>query len=236
MLKKIITLKREIARYSPLTPASQQSWKYFFRWIKTLDVTKTSIDYGLPWFSFQAIDYIKENLPNEARVFEFGGGGSTIFFERKKCEIHTVEHHKEWFANIAGKFKAMEFPWNGYLIEPDKGDLAQVPEIGNPLHYSTDDSEYHNMNFKKYATKIDEFEDGYFDLVLVDGRSRPSCTYHAIPKIKSGGMLIIDNTEREYYLEYFEKNFADKFEKVLDVYGPVPYITWFHKTSVFRKK
>ncbi len=236
MLQKALTLYREIRRHKSLTPASSQSWKYYSHWKKTLVEGKSSLDFGLPWFTFQAIDYIDQHLPEGARVFEFGGGGSTVFFQKKKCLVYTVEHHKEWFENISKSFQSSTPVWNGFLIEAEAGDLVSQPEIGNPLHYTSDDEGYKHKNFKSYATKIDGFENGFFDLVLVDGRSRPSCVFHSIDKIKKGGYLVIDNSEREYYNAYFNANFASQFEKVLDVYGPVPYITWFHKTTIYRKK
>lgn len=236
MLQKALTLYREIRRHKSLTADSSQSWKYYSRWKKTLIEGKSSLDFGLPWFTFQAIDYIDQHLPEGARVFEFGGGGSTVFFQKKKCHVYTVEHHKEWFENISKSFQSTTPAWNGYLIEAEQGDLVAAPEIENPLHYTSDDEGYKTKNFKSYATKIDGFENGFFDLVLVDGRSRPSCVYHSIDKIKKGGYLVIDNSERDYYNAYFNANFASQFEKELDVFGPVPYITWFHKTTIYRKK
>lgn len=52
---------------------------------------------------------------------------------------------------------------------------------------------------RPYNKVIDNFVDNYFDLILVDGRDRVKCIESSIPKLKSGGWLVLDNSEREYY-------------------------------------
>lgn len=52
---------------------------------------------------------------------------------------------------------------------------------------------------RPYNKVIDNFIDNYFDLILVDGRDRVKCIESSIPKLKSGGWLVLDNSEREYY-------------------------------------
>lgn len=67
------------------------------------------------------------------------------------------------------------------------------------------------MNFQRYASQIDKYPDQHFDLVIVDGRARPSCLMHGVPKVKVGGMLVLDNADRDYYLARthpFLKEFA----------------------------
>jgi hypothetical protein len=237
MLEKLRTYNAQIRAFKTKTPGTADSYKYYKRWKKTLDRTKTSLDYGLPWFTFQAIDLVASILKPGMRVFEFGGGGSSVFFLNRNCEVYTVEHNVQWFSDIEkyvqhGPHAAS---WHGYLIEPAPGNLAEKPAIGDPLHYHSKDADYASVNFKDYASRIDAFENSSFDLVLVDGRARPSCVYHAVSKIKSGGYLVLDNTERDYYLDYFNSHFAAGFTLQLDVFGPVPYIDWFHKTTVWKK-
>jgi len=50
-----------------------------------------------------------------------------------------------------------------------------------------------------YYHVCDEFPDEFFDLIVVDGRNRKGCIAHSIPKLKSGGILMLDNAEREHY-------------------------------------
>ena len=52
---------------------------------------------------------------------------------------------------------------------------------------------------RPYNQVIETFKDDYFDLILVDGRDRVKCVESSISKLKSGGWLVLDNSERVYY-------------------------------------
>ena len=67
-----------------------------------------------------------------------------------------------------------------------------------------------------YATFIDSFPDHSFDLIVIDGRARAACIQHAIRKVKKGGYLLIDNSER-YDLSKI------KYQSRTDLSGHVPY-------------
>ena len=41
--------------------------------------------------------------------------------------------------------------------------------------------------------------DASLDLVVVDGRARVECARRAMPKVKPGGLLLLDDTSRERY-------------------------------------
>ncbi|MBA3704736.1 MAG: hypothetical protein H0W84_02215 [Bacteroidetes bacterium] len=237
MLGKFILFNKQIKEHKKFTPETKYSRRFFFPWLNTLDASKTSLDYGLPWFTFQAIEYIKNQLPSNAKVFEYGGGGSTLFFMEKNCDVFTVEHNSEWFKNIQTFFEKNKTgkKWKGFLITAEEGLIQKDPKKEEPSHYFSTEKEFGNMNFKKYASKIDEFQDEFFDLVLIDGRTRPSCMAHSISKLKKGGLLVLDNTERAYYTEAFTTVLSEKFQKVVDVFGPVPYTMWFHKTTIWKK-
>lgn len=43
-----------------------------------------------------------------------------------------------------------------------------------------------------------------FDVILIDGRDRVDCARYCIDKIASGGILIVDNTERPEYQPIFD--------------------------------
>jgi hypothetical protein len=51
------------------------------------------------------------------------------------------------------------------------------------------------------VSTIDRFEDESFDLVLVDGRARVAAVRHAMPKVRPGGLLVLDDAERPRYRE-----------------------------------
>jgi precorrin-6B methylase 2 len=46
-----------------------------------------------------------------------------------------------------------------------------------------------------YVAAIDEFEDGSFDVVIVDGTYRAECLHRGASKVKPGGLLVLDDTD-----------------------------------------
>jgi predicted O-methyltransferase YrrM len=50
-------------------------------------------------------------------------------------------------------------------------------------------------NVRDYTAAIDEFEDGSFDLVIVDGIYRGECLHRGASKVKPGGLLVLDDTD-----------------------------------------
>src|SRR5262245_30740131 len=75
------------------------------RWIRDNVVSrKSALERGLPWMSWQAIDYLEIAIRPGMRVFEWGGGGSTIFFAEHGCHVTTVESSGVWKNMIWQRF------------------------------------------------------------------------------------------------------------------------------------
>jgi hypothetical protein len=216
---------------------SIQQLKYFFKWKKSLEPHCSSVKDEQPWTTFEFIDFCKKKLNKQSRVFEYGGGGSSLFFIKRVKELITIEHDKEWFDVLSSIIAKRNYSnWKGMYIQPEKGDLLDNPDIADPDHYSSDDKYSSGFNFFNYASSIDNFDDNYFDLVLIDGRSRPSCIKHSMPKIKKGGYLVLDNSDRHYYLSLSKKIMEPDFIIKIDNFGATPYSDVFTKTSVWQKK
>jgi predicted O-methyltransferase YrrM len=197
-----------------------------------------SVTDELPWVSFQCIAFLNSYVKPHHRVFEFGGGGSTLYFLNRAAEVVTVEHNREWFSILEEKIPAKKKKgktWEGAFISAEKGDLVSSPDPANPGHYSSEDEASRGSNYKSYASFIDKFPDGYFDCVVVDGRSRPSCLAHALPKIRKGGIVVLDNSERPYYLAQMEQKLASSFSLVMNDFAPTIYSREFTKTGVWKK-
>jgi hypothetical protein len=100
-----------------------------------------------------------------------------------------------------------------------------------PGSYTSTHKDYKDIRFERYVRSIDPFPDRSFDLVLVDGRSRPSCILHSLMKIREGGYLMLDNSERAGYREV--KTLLSGLER-RDFYGIGPYSERLWQTSVWR--
>ncbi|MDM8553379.1 hypothetical protein QUF75_01430 [Desulfococcaceae bacterium HSG7] len=86
-----------------------------------------------------------------------------------------------------------------YLREPVFDKSCPTDDPADPYAYISDDERVKGMSFQKYVCSIDQYPNEYFDVVLIDGRARPSCIYRGINKVSNGGLLILDNADCAYY-------------------------------------
>jgi hypothetical protein len=150
------------------------------RWL--WERTAATLALRVPWWPYDAPGWVAANLPPQPRVFEFGGGGSTLWLEDLGAKVTVAEHDREWHAQLAAALT----PRTTLLFRPPQKSgtvtSAVVPGF-----------------FDAYAAAIDGEPDGSFDLVIVDGRARVECVRHVMPKVRPSGLLILDDTERARY-------------------------------------
>ncbi len=209
--------------------------KYYNRWKSSLQQGRNSIVDEQPWITFPVIDFIIENVNHSSRVFEYGGGGSTLFFMNHAKEVVTVEHDRQWFTTLEQIIASKKLNnWTGQFILPEMASTHSL-NPSNPNHYYTDDKAFKNFTFKAYASSIDHYTDEHFDFVLVDGRSRPSCIQHSISKIKRGGYLIVDNSDREYYFTQLTSILQNDFRVIYNKKALSPYVDFITQTGIWQK-
>lgn len=207
---------------------------YYDLWKSSQSEGRSTMADEMPWLTYEAIDFLNRYVQKTMSVFEFGGGGSSVYFARHAAHVVTVEHDAGWFdAMCVAMEKKGITNWDGNLVTAEEGGSG---DSSDPDAYVSADEIFAGKNFKAYASFIDRFENNSFDIIVVDGRARPSCTKHAIPKLKKGGWLIIDNSDRTYYFTAFREILQTEFELVSNQKGPAPYCTWFTQTSIWRKK
>ena len=183
-----------------------------------------------PWLPYLVTDYIKQLHLN--RVFEWGSGGSTIFFSKRVPFFVSIEHDVEWY----NKTKPLLKPEDKYNLIPYESDSIG-PDKANPTHYKSGSTQLGDVNFKRYASAIDDY--GKFDLILIDGMARASCLAHAYSHVTDGGCIVLDNTgDRPYYLEqtaHLFGNYESGWETITFMgYGPILDYKW--ETTVFIKR
>lgn len=207
---------------------------YYDAWKSSQRDGRSTMTDEMPWLTYEAIGFLNRHVKKNMHVFEFGGGGSSVYFARHSGTVVTVEHDAGWFEAMCAIMEKKEITnWDGNLITAEEGGSG---DIGDPDAYVSDDKIFEGKNFKAYASFIDRFENESFDIIVVDGRARPSCTKHALPKLKKGGWLIIDNADRTYYFTAFKEILNTQFELVSNRKGPAPYCTWFTQTGIWRKR
>ena len=214
-----------------------QHWKDYKEWKVQLNSKKMPIDLELPWLTISAKNYMDQFFDKlktkDSRVFEYGTGGSSLYFSNKVSKVVGVEHDKEWFEKVVSTFKSKkQCNWEGHLCLPVKTEMEL--DFENPIDYGSSAQEFIGFDFSNYCKKIREFDDEYFDAVLVDGRARPSCIVESVNKIKKGGILIIDNSERDYYYTNTGP-FLKDFKLVVDSYSALICYPLLTKTNIFIK-
>src|SRR5262245_54405785 len=103
----------------------------------------------VPWFNYGVIRFLAGRVSRKMRVFEFGAGFSTLWWQRRVAAITAVEHDEQWAATVSG------------LVAPP----TVVKHV--PLDYDG-----------HYCRTILETDDTY-DIVIVDGRDRVNCMMQA---------------------------------------------------------
>lgn len=179
---------------------------------------------------------MQENLSSTSRVFEWGSGGSTLFLLRHAAEVCTVEHDEGWFVNVQNSVQKAGFKnWNGQLILPEISGAANNsldPADWNQFHSGCETLQ--NCSMKNYVNYIQQYPEDYFDIIIVDGRARPSCLFHAWEKLKPNGLLFLDNAEVDYYAPIC-KLLTENCDKYYSFAGAGPYISSFWLTCAWRR-
>lgn len=177
---------------------------FFFDWIMSLRNNKNYRNIFVdqtPWLTYRATKWLGSYLKPSMRVFEYGSGGSTLFFAKRVKQVVSVEHNPEWFYLIEKILRQMEISNVEYFLrEPEEMEQEHKTDSIDPYSYTSRfQNKFNQMSFYKYVIMMENYPDEYFDLVLIDGRARPSCIMHAVKKVKDNGVIILDNSERARY-------------------------------------
>lgn len=139
------------------------------------------LDLRVPFWPYDAVRFVQRRLPYAATVFEYGSGGSTLWLTDQGALVTAVEHHPDWHRRLE----------------------AADPRLGVMLYEPADDGEIRTVMtagyFDDYVGAIDDVTDDSLDMVIVDGRARVECVDRAMAKVRPGGMLLLDDTDRRRY-------------------------------------
>lgn len=119
---------------------------------------------------------------------EFGSGRSTSWLARRLTHLTTVEHDAHWYERVTQRIAERGLA--------DKVDYRLIPAAGDQMDEPKD---------HPYAAIADEMADESLDFALVDGQMRLRCLERVIPKLKPGGLLVLDGANR-YLSNRFEES------------------------------
>lgn len=147
---------------------------------------------GTPWITPNSLAVLDTLVKPDWHVFEWGAGGSTIYWTRKCAHVTSVEHNSEWITRVKEMFVK-------FGVDASKVEL--VYKRGLP--------EDQKDRFRPYADVILDYPDESFDLVFVDGEasSRGWCLTNALTKVKPGGVLLLDNSD------WLKRDLSDEWQR-----------------------
>ncbi|MBA3869246.1 MAG: hypothetical protein H0X30_08835 [Anaerolineae bacterium] len=172
-------------------------WRHLYPWFQSRRENYL-LDHAIPWLVYDAAEYLRANLQKNIRVFEYGSGSSTLFWSKFDAHCTSIEHDGSWVNVLRTRFNPA-YDVDLRLVPTDNPPLPLDKDIADPSGYRSDWFGFERQTFKTYVEQIDTFPDGCFDVVLVDGQARPSCIAHSYKKVKSRGMLIVDNADLSQY-------------------------------------
>jgi predicted O-methyltransferase YrrM len=127
-----------------------------------------------PWLTPSAISLLATLLRPADTGAEFGSGRSTLWFAARVAALTSVEHDIRWHETVTARLKEHGLSNVDYILAPDD----------QPMERGGDSA---------YARTALAFPDASLDFALVDGHYRDYSAQFIMPKIKPGGILIVDN-------------------------------------------
>jgi hypothetical protein len=132
-----------------------------------------------PWMDKTEIEKIIVYLKPEYKMFEWGCGGSTLYFSKYVSLYRSIENNYKWFRKISNL-------------------ISSNTEI---YHYPNTD------NYNNYINAISNYEDQY-DVILIDGRCRVKCAIQAKSHLRNNGLLFVHDYFNRPYYNKIEKEYT----------------------------
>lgn len=178
---------------------------------------------GTPWTSPASIAFFEKALTKDMVGFEYGSGRSTKFFASRLKHLVSLEHDQAWYERVKYELTQDKITNVDYHLIEKKESTNETEETialeGTSLTHSFLES------FYIYSGFISKFPDQHFDFILVDGRARVDCIIRSIAKLKVGGVLILDNSERDRYTKAFD--LLKRWPVVFTTTGVTDTTLWF---------
>ena len=164
----------------------------------------------VPWYTYPAIEYLKQIDFSSCNIFEYGCGYSSLFWANNAKRVVSVEHNKDWATKIQNK---------------------RIPNLEIILKDNIDD-------YCKAIMESDEKYDVI--VIDGVQNSRKMCSEYAIQKISDTGIIIFDNSDRSEEFEEYRKVLSnlrklDFIEVDFHGMGPLNNFAWTTTLFISRK-
>jgi predicted O-methyltransferase YrrM len=162
-----------------------------------------------PWIVPAAIGFLRRRIRSDWSVLELGAGRSTPWFARRAGTVLSFEDNEFWVDQTRDQLRELGL---------SNVDLRQRPVDG-------------------FETEVEGLRDASFDLVVLDFLEAPTMTRvdvlkPAMKKVRPGGLLLLDDSDRSGYAEAFELLAGWRFRKFAGVKDGWPEAC---ETGFFRR-
>lgn len=127
-----------------------------------------------PWWPVPVIPIIAKHLNSDSTVLEFGAGSSTIWLAQRSKSVVSIEHNPLWHSKVVEQLRKRGLV-NATVQLVSEQDYCDLSWAGNEK----------------------------FDLIIVDGLFRWKCVEAALPHIRAGGILYLDNSDADKDLKLY---------------------------------
>jgi len=221
-------LGRQYQTQAPGYRFGLRAWRWYPAWVRSLEPGRSPLADRRPWITYEALRPLENMVPRGARVFEFGTGGSTAWFLDRGCRLTSVEHDSTWSERVLGTLGTRD-GWDCHCVPPEPLDNAEAGRFRSEF------PGYLETSFANYVKSLERVPDASLDLLFVDGRARVDAALDGLAKLKPGGCLVLDNSERERYRPIHD-HLAGAGWPVERYAGPGPYVeTEFWETTIWRR-
>lgn len=186
----------------------------------------------IPWMPYVAVRYLNDFVPPNPSVVEFGVGGSTLWWLDRGARLTSIEHDATWAHSVRDQVTPGLLEHWTLILEPPNDASTYGSTNAHP--YSSTDEQYRGYSFERYVRSIEQFADTSLDVVVVDGRARPACIRAASPKVRIGGFLVVDQSEREQYWGAI-RELAGGSYSLRQFPGPTPGLGHFTQTAIMQR-
>jgi predicted O-methyltransferase YrrM len=162
-----------------------------------------------PWIVPAAIGFLRRRIRSSWSVLELGAGRSTPWFGRRAGRVISLEDNEFWH------------DWVAERLTEDR--LANVDLRLKPV--------------EAFADEIESFADRAFDLVVMDFLESPDVTRIdvlklAMKRVRPGGYLLLDDSDRPGYAGAFDLLDGWSFRKFVGVKDGWPEVC---ETGIFHR-
>jgi predicted O-methyltransferase YrrM len=131
-----------------------------------------------PWLPQDVMIWLEGVVNDKMRVFEWGSGGSTVWFAQRCHSVMTVETDRTWISILEERARSLGLT---------NIKLFHIANVNDP-----------------YYARVIKLQPQKFDLIFIDGKERRRCAEAAIEKIAKGGIILFDNSDVKAHKEDIE--------------------------------